>query len=121
MLSRLGYVQGFADHGSGPTGEEEGDSVDLAFPAGQAPEEHGPEGHTLFTLDPTIACPERKHGHEREGRRDREALKVIRLARCVLGHERDSSVETCEPGEATANEGCERDRVEVRAQAAYEG
>ena len=91
--------------------------MQLAVAPGRAPERDCAKGQTLLARDPALLRPIRQEADERERGRDREALKVRRLALGVLGHERDRRVEPREAGEPAADKAREHHRVEIRPEA----
>ena len=91
--------------------------MQLPVASGRTPKSDRAEGQTLLTRDPALRRPIRQEADERERRRDREALKVRRLALGVLGHERDRRVEPREAGEPAADKAREHHRGEIRPEA----
>lgn len=69
-----------------------------------------------FPENPPPAHPPGHDGVDAEGRRDRRALEVARLARRVLGDRRRRHVEPRQPREPAQHEHRQEHRVERRAQ-----
>lgn len=95
--------------------------MQLPVASGRTPKSDRAEGQTLLTRDPALRRPIRQEADERERRRDREALKVCRLALGILGDQCDRRVEASEAGEPTTDETRKHDRVEVRPEADDKG
>lgn len=75
-------------------------------------------------LAPLDESPPHALGHataQQERTRDRQAFKVLGLARSVLGHEGDGRVEPSQARDPGADEGRQENRVGRRAEAEAEG
>ena len=72
-------------------------------------------------MHPPLAHPVRHQSRNRQGRRDRRALEILRFASCVLGHVGDGDVEACQAREAAEDEEGEDEVVEGGAEADCEG
>ena len=72
-------------------------------------------------MHPPLSHPVRHQPRDRQGRRDRRALEVLRFASRVLGHVGDGDVEACQAREAAEHEEGEDEVVERGAEADCEG
>lgn len=111
----LGYADRLAGHEAAVNHEQNDGGMELESRA----LEPGAKGQTV--VDPALREPVRHDGIHAERGRNWGALKVLALARGVLGQDRHGHVEAREAGEATQNEKGETDRVGNGAEANGKG
>lgn len=111
----LGYADRLAGHEAAMDHEQDDGGMELKSRALE------PGAKRQVVMDPTLREPVRHDGIHAKRGRDRGSLKVLALARGVLGQDSHGHVEAREASETAQNEKGEADRVGNGAEAKSKG